>query len=373
MAQVEKYVTFVLDKRHVALDTRRSGANRGVSIPAKDIINIENPKTGVINKRIAVYNPSNGQRSIYMDEWNNYKGEEDFRLISAPKITFNDKIMILDPKRNSMLIEYLRAMNSNGSNPERNPNAEVIFTEESEAKDAEERFDSEELTHKAIQFIIEAREENLIQLAELLGRNTLDRNNVPLNEKELKMDLISHARRNPEEVLEIINDPRLETRIQINRAFTLRLIKFDKISRQILWDDTSEPVISLKVRKGLMPKDVLVNYCCESGGTGKEVYNDILYKLTGETDDEYIVDENPDVIDSFTPDELVQAAKDAGILIQSGAYLFLDDKKPENQLAKGKKGVVKMIENDLEFKGFNLKAYLVRQLKLTIQSKITDE
>lgn len=373
MAKLEKYVTFVLDRKHVALDPRRNGSNRGVSIPAKDIINETDPKSGIINKRVAVYNPSNGQRSLFLDEWANYKGETDFRLIAAPKVTFYDKVMILDPTRHDLLIKYLRMMNSNGSNPERDPSSEVVFTEESDSKEAEDQFDFEELTSRAIGFIIEAREENLIQLAELLGRTTLDRNSVPLNEKELKMDLISYSKRNAQEVLDIIGDPRLETRIQINRAFELRIISYDKMTRQILWNDTKEPVISLKVRKGLLPKDVLVNYCTESGGTGKEIYNDILYKLGVESEDNYIMEENPDVIDKFTSEELVQAAKDAGILLQSGAYLFLDSKSSENQLSKGKGGVIKILENDGEHNGVNLKSYLIRKIKLAMNAKIAND
>lgn len=370
MIPVQKYVTFVLDKRHTALDPRRNGSNRGVSIPAKDVINTTDPKTGIINKRIAVYNPSNGQRSLFVDEWKNYTGENDFRLISAPKITFFDKVMILDPTRHSLLIEYLRTMNSNGSNPERDPSAEVLFTEESESKAAEEKFNSEELQYRAVEFIIEAREENLIQLSELLGRTVLDRNNVPLSEKELKMDLITYSKRNPQEVLDIIGDPRLETRIQVNRAFTLRIIYYDKMTRQILWSDTKEPVISVKVRKGLLPKDVLVNYCSESGATGKEIYNDILYKLDGETEDNFIVEENPDVVEKFTAEELIASAKDAGILIQSGAYIYLDSKKPENQLSKGKDALIKMLNEDIEHNGINLKSYLIRAIKLSINASL---
>lgn len=368
--QLQKYVTFVLDKKHTSPDPRRSGSNRGISIPAKDIVNEVDPKTGVINKRVIVYNPSNGQRSLYVDEWKNYKGETDFRLLSAPKINFFDKIKILDPQRNAMLIEFLRLTNANGSNENRESTSEVLFTEESESSNKAVSLDNEELVFKATEFIIQSREENLIQVADLLGLSVYDRNNVPLTEKELKMDLISHAKRKPQELIDIIQDPRLEMKVELNRAFTLGVIKFDNLSRQIIWTDTKEPVISVKVRKGMLPIDILVNYCADSAATGKEAYNDIMYKLNGEVEDDHILIDNPDVVDSFTEEELVDAAKDAGILVQSGAYLFLDSKTPENQLSKGKNGVVKMLKEDVEHNGFNLKSYITRAVKLSMNKSL---
>ena len=365
----EKYAVFVLDPKHTAIDPRRSGTNRALSIPAKDVIYSPDHQ-GVMQPRVIAYLPESGQKSIYVDEWKNYKGETDIRQIRAPKISFNDKVKILDPVRHPLLVEFLRVTNSNGSNENRDSTKEAFFFEEKVEEKAEQSYKDEQLIFRATEFIFNARFENLLSVAEMLTIPTTDRNGVDLTETELKMDLTRKAKKDPLEVIEIFQNPRLEAKIQITRAFTMRHIYFDKVLEQIMWNDTKIPVIPKKIRKGLRPEDVLVNYCSDSGADGKEVYNEILYKINGgEVND--IVKENPKMVDSFTNEELVEAAKDAGILVVSGAYLYLDNKEPKNKFSgKGKNAVISLLEENAMFNDVNLKEYIVRRLKEAIALKL---
>lgn len=358
MNKVEKYAVFTLDSRHTPIDERRSGSNRGVSIPAKDIINMGEGKMELI-----AYIPESGQQSIYIKDWKNYKGETDMRSLKASKITFTDKSMILDPNRHGQMIEYMRTCNFNGSNEERDNKVESLFFEEKQEEVAQEDLENKLLTFRATEFIINSRLENLANAAELLDVPTTDRNDVDLTEIELKMDLIRRAESNPMQIIDIFNNPRLEMSIQLNRAFKTRKIYFEPSTQQILWEDTKNPVINKKVRKGMLPIDVLLNHCAESGADGKAIYSEILYEVNGKEAIEYS-DDKEMVVDEFDSADIVTAAFDMGLLIKAGAYTYIGEKDPKNMVkSRGRKAVEEMIDNNEEFNGYNVKEYLVDKIK----------
>lgn len=375
----EKYATFVLNSNHVPSDERRMGTNREVSIPAKDVI-LEEDKSGRLVKRLIAYNPNAGERSIYVDEWKHTKFDGDIRNLNIKKIDFNSPFKVLDPVRYGLLVEFLEKTNLNESNPNRDTSYEAIFYQDKQEAKATDKVDKAEKVHLARTIVFEGRHKRLQEIGELLGVKTVDKNGVDLTENELKANLIDFADKDPDSLISITEDPRLDMRVQIHQAAKIGVIFFDEMNRNILYRSNKASVIQKKIPRGHSYIDVLVDYCAETGSSGKLVYDEILDRMYKgvESKEEKIelLESDPSIIKNMTSSDLVDACKDAGILYMNGAYLSVTGfEKGEGQIGKGKKAAIDMIEAEKEedqmLGEMNLKLYLESELDKAIKSKMS--
>ena len=155
-----------------------------------------------------------GERSIYKEN------QSEGKVIKNP-IPFTSGSLVLNSKRDALLIKFLRLSNLNQSNPLRDMGVAPEFFEYSPVAKAQEEINRANVINKAYEAVFNAEPEELYAIANIL--------NVDLvSEDTIKSGILSRILKTPEYILGLFDDPYLSAKNDILAAEKLDIISHDK-------------------------------------------------------------------------------------------------------------------------------------------------
>lgn len=198
--KVSPVMFYIADKRKVA----------SMAVPTIDEISII--KGQKIEKRIIRY--CVGERFIYKDE-------QSENAKQAKSVVFREGVLTLSPYE-STLLEYLRTSDYNGSNPNRNPNKDILFYEYQPEIRATKSLNEEREEVEARSKVFQLKLEEVKAFCSATGMQNVD----TLSEDEMRHSILLYAKSKPKEFVASINDlPTMKRKYNINTALQLRMIE----------------------------------------------------------------------------------------------------------------------------------------------------
>jgi hypothetical protein len=183
------------------------------------------------------------QKSCFVDE-------QDKNALLEP-IIFEDGFLYV-PKENQVLQEFLHYHPLNGKK----------FVEVDKAKDAAEEV--QELMVEA-DALVEAKKLTLDQL-ENVCRVLFGKDVSNMSTAELKRDVLVYARNNPQDFLEVINDPELKLMGTIQRFFENGLLKTRKSGKEVWYNTPTNKTKMLNVPFGAEGLDMVAQFLQDDDG-----------------------------------------------------------------------------------------------------------
>jgi hypothetical protein len=183
------------------------------------------------------------QKSCFVDE-------QDANALLEP-IIFEDGFLYV-PKENQVLQEFLHYHPLNGKK----------FVEVDKAKDAAEEV--QELMVEA-DALVEAKKLTLDQL-ENVCRVLFGKDVSNMSTAELKRDVLVYARNNPQDFLEVINDPELKLMGTIQRFFENGLLKTRKSGKEVWYNTPTNKTKMLNVPFGAEGLDMVAQFLQDDDG-----------------------------------------------------------------------------------------------------------
>ena len=132
-----------------------------------------------------------------------FEDDQDGNAILEP-IIFEDGFLVVR-KENQVLQKFLHYHPENGA----------TFVEVNNEKDASKDL---EIIHHEVDALVAAREMDITR-AEQIGRVGIGMNTDKMTSAEIKRDVLVYARNNPQEFLDLLNDPMLELQSKVNGYF----------------------------------------------------------------------------------------------------------------------------------------------------------
>lgn len=183
------------------------------------------------------------QKSCFVDE-------QDANALLEP-IIFEDGFLYV-PKENQVLQEFLHYHPLNGKK----------FVEVDKAKDAAEEVQDLMIEADAL---VEAKKLSLDQL-ENVCRVLFGKDVSNMSTAELKRDVLVYARNNPQDFLEVINDPELKLMGTIQRFFENGLLKTRKSGKEVWYNTPTNKTKMLNVPFGAEPLDMVAQFLQDDDG-----------------------------------------------------------------------------------------------------------
>ena len=183
------------------------------------------------------------QKSCFVDE-------QDTNALLEP-IIFEDGFLYV-PKENQVLQEFLHYHPLNGKK----------FVEVDKAKDAAEEVQDLMVEADAL---VEAKKLTLDQL-ENVCRVLFGKDVSNMSTAELKRDVLVYARNNPQDFLEVINDPELKLMGTIQRFFENGLLKTRKSGKEVWYNTPTNKTKMLNVPFGAEPLDMVAQFLQDDDG-----------------------------------------------------------------------------------------------------------
>jgi len=183
------------------------------------------------------------QKSCFVDE-------QDKNALLEP-IIFEDGFLYV-PKENQVLQEFLHYHPLNGKK----------FVEVDKAKDAAEEVQDLMVEADAL---VEAKKLTLDQL-ENVCRVLFGKDVSNMSTAELKRDVLVYARNNPQDFLEVINDPELKLMGTIQRFFENGLLKTRKSGKEVWYNTPTNKTKMLNVPFGAEPLDMVAQFLQDDDG-----------------------------------------------------------------------------------------------------------
>lgn len=183
------------------------------------------------------------QKSCFVDE-------QDKNALLEP-IIFEDGFLYV-PKENQVLQEFLHYHPLNGKK----------FVEVDKAKDAAEEVQDLMVEADAL---VEAKKLTLEQL-ENVCRVLFGKDVSNMSTAELKRDVLVYARNNPQDFLEVINDPELKLMGTIQRFFENGLLKTRKSGKEVWYNTPTNKTKMLNVPFGAEPLDMVAQFLQDDDG-----------------------------------------------------------------------------------------------------------
>jgi len=173
-----------------------------------------------------------------------FEDEQDGNALLTP-IIFEDGFLNV-PKENQILQEFLHY----------HPLNNKLFCEVNKAKDAEQ-----EVEHLMIEAdaLVEAKSLSLEQL-ETICRVLFNKDTSKVSTAELKRDILIYAKTNPEDFLEVINDPELKIMGTVQQFFDNGLLSFRKSNKEVWYSTPTNKTKMLNVPYGQDGLDLVVSY-----------------------------------------------------------------------------------------------------------------
>jgi hypothetical protein len=190
-----------------------------------------------------------------------FEDEQDGSAILEP-IVFEDGMLVV-PRDNQVLQKFLHHHPGNG----------MIFTEVDKAKDATKELESVERVLDAQILAKNLSTEKLISVSRILMGNYANNMTIP----ELKRDILVYAQNNPEDLMEVVNDPMLELQNDIREFFDQGFIAFRNNQRDIYYSLPSNKKKMLSVPFNEDPYSAVAAYL--QSNDGLDAYKFLKKKL----------------------------------------------------------------------------------------------
>ena len=149
----------------------------------------------------------------------------------------------------------------------------MIFTEVDKAKDATKELESVERVLDAQILAKNLSTEKLISVSRILMGNYANNMTIP----ELKRDILVYAQNNPEDLMEVVNDPMLELQNDIREFFDQGFIAFRNNQRDVYYSLPSNKKKMLSVPFNEDPYSAVAAYL--QSNDGLDAYKFLKKKL----------------------------------------------------------------------------------------------
>ena len=193
-----------------------------------------------------------------------FEDEQDGNAIMEP-IVFEDGFLRVE-RGNQVLQEFLYYHPHNGS----------IFEELNPAKEAAEELEIEEMILDAQILAKELDIDKLVMVSRVLFGMAAEKKST----SELKRDVLVFARNNPQDFVDILNDPSLQMYDNVTKFFGTNMLMLKNKNRDVYFNLTSNKTKMLTVPFGEEPQDIVVSYL--STDDGIETYKLLCRLLDGE-------------------------------------------------------------------------------------------
>ena len=166
-----------------------------------------------------------------------FEDEQDGEAIVRP-IAFENGTLFV-PKNNPVLYQFLDLHPMNG----------IVFEEVDLERDAKAELDNMNLEVDAL---IAAKELSIEEL-ESVGRVLFQHSVQTMTTAELKRDVLIYARGYPEEFLDMLQDPDMDTQSQVHIFFDAGLLSFRKSNKEVWYSTPTNKKKMLNVPHGEDP------------------------------------------------------------------------------------------------------------------------
>ena len=183
------------------------------------------------------------QKSPFVDE-------QDGNVILEP-VVFEDGFLRV-ARTNQVLQEFLHYHPLNGR----------TFTEVDKAKDAAEEIEGLMIEADAL---VEAKKLSIEQL-ENICRVLFGANVSTMSTSELKRDVLVFAKTNPQDFLDVVNDPELKIMGTVERFFAEGLLAYRKSGKEVWFNTSNNKTKMLNVPFGKDGNDLVVSYLKSDDG-----------------------------------------------------------------------------------------------------------
>lgn len=194
-----------------------------------------------------------------------FEDEQDGNAIMEP-IIFEDGFLRVE-RSNQVLQEFLSYHPGNGQ----------IFEEVNDAKDAAEELEIQEIILDA-QLL--ARDMSTSKL-EMVCRVLMGAQADKMSTSELKRDILVYARHNPEDFIDILNDPSLQMYDDVVQIFAKGLLSLRNKNRDVYFNLKDNKTKILTVPFGEDANDIMASYFQTDEGV--ETYKLLKQMLKGNT------------------------------------------------------------------------------------------
>jgi hypothetical protein len=192
-----------------------------------------------------------------------FEDEQDGNAIMEP-IIFEDGFLRVE-RSNQVLQEFLSYHPGNGQ----------IFEEINNAKDAAEELEMQEIILDAQLLARELSTSKLEMVCRVLMGATADK----MSTAELKRDILIYARNNPEEFIDILNDPALQMYDDVVQIFSKGLLSLRNKNRDVYFNLKDNKTKILTVPYGEDANDIIASYFQTDDGI--ETYKLLKQMLKG--------------------------------------------------------------------------------------------
>lgn len=194
-----------------------------------------------------------------------FEDEQDGNAIMEP-IIFEDGFLRVE-RSNQVLQEFLSLHPSNGQ----------IFEEINEAKDAAEELEMQEIILDAQLLARDLSISKLEMVCRVLMGTSVDRKST----SELKRDILVYSRQNPQEFMDILNDPSLQIYDDVVQIFSKGLLSLRNKNRDVYFNLKDNKTKILTVPFGEDANDIMASYFQTDDGI--ETYKLLKQMLKGNT------------------------------------------------------------------------------------------
>lgn len=179
-----------------------------------------------------------------------FEDEQDGNAILDPVIFIDGMLQV--PRTNPVLQEFLSYHPLNGKR----------FVEVDEEKDAAQVVENLNLEVDAL---IEARSLDL-DMVESVSRVLFGSNASKMSTAELKRDILVYAKREPQDFLNILNDPMLKLQSKVHSFFDNNLLTFRKNKKEVWYNTSSNKTRMLVVPYGEDPYYLVSSFLSSDEG-----------------------------------------------------------------------------------------------------------
>tara|TARA_R110002167_G_scaffold74558_10_gene208607 strand:+ start:280 stop:1029 length:750 start_codon:yes stop_codon:yes gene_type:complete len=191
-----------------------------------------------------------------------FEDEQDGNALLSP-IIFEDGFLNV-PKENQILQEFLHY----------HPLLNKLFVEVNKAKEAEQEVEDLMIEADALS---EAKSLSLEQL-ETICRVLFNKDTSKVSTAELKRDILIYAKTNPQDFLEVINDPELKIMGTVQQFFDKGLLSFRKSNKEVWYSTPTNKTKMLNVPYGQDGLDLVVSYFKSDDGLESLMHLESLLK-----------------------------------------------------------------------------------------------
>lgn len=173
-----------------------------------------------------------------------FEDEQDGNAILEP-IVFEDGLLTV-PKNNPVLQQFLHYHPLNG----------MVFAEIDKEKDASMQVKDLNIEVDAL---IEARQLSIEQI-EMVSRVMFGKDPSTISTAELKRDILVFAKNNPQDFLDIINDPELKFQAKVRMFFEKGLLTLKNNDKEVWFNTGTNKKKMMSVPFGDEPYDAAAHY-----------------------------------------------------------------------------------------------------------------